>query len=78
MSKGLKATEKLKEYWLNHLPLSVNQGLKIVSTLEKELKALEIIKNSGYISIDIMLSQNYITRKEYDLLKEVLINESSN
>lgn len=49
-----------------------------VKTIEKELKALEIIKNSGYISIDIMLSQNYITRKEYDLLKEVLINESSN
>lgn len=42
-------------------------------TIEKELKALEIIKNSGYISIDIMLSQNYITRKEYDLLKEVLL-----
>ena len=49
-----------------------------VKTIEKELKALEIIKNSGYISIDIMLSQNYITRKEYDLLKEVLINENSN
>ena len=42
-----------------------------LTELEKALKALEIIKNSGYISIDIMLSQNYITRKEYDLLKEV-------
>lgn len=37
----------------------------------KKLKAFDIIRKSGYISIDEMLSQNYITRKEYDSLKEV-------
>ena len=37
MSKGLKVLSELKEYWLNHLPLSVKDGLRIVKVLEKEL-----------------------------------------
>ena len=63
MSKGLKAIKKLKEYWLNHLPLSVRQGLKIVSTLEKELKALEIIKEK---EVDIQAMKDLQDLEDYN------------
>ena len=77
MSEGLEALKELR-YRITNFNGKFNDYNKIMNIIEQELKALEIIKNSGYISIDIMLSQNYITRKEYDLLKEVLINENSN
>ncbi len=38
---ALEALNDLREYWLNHLPLSVKDGLKIVKVLEKELKDKE-------------------------------------
>ena len=43
MSKEL---EKLKEYWLNHLPLSVKDGLRIVKVLEKKLTRLEELEKT--------------------------------
>lgn len=56
MNDSLEALKELKEYWLNHLPLSVKDGLRIVKVLEEEIKekeeyikALEIIFK--YISI---------------------------
>lgn len=67
MSKELEALKDIKELFTCH----DFDLLEKCSVIERALQALEIIKNSGYISIDIMLSQNYITRKEYDLLKEV-------
>ena len=76
--KKLKALEKLKQYWNNKIPLSVPQGLKIVSTLEKELKALEIIKPLVHLTKDangcwlwLGLNGVQITQEQYDSLKEV-------
>ena len=41
-----KESEKLKEYWLNHLPLSVKDGLRIVKVLEKKLTRLEELEKA--------------------------------
>lgn len=71
---ALEALNKLREYWLNHLPLSVNAGLRIVEVLEKEHKALNIIKD--FISLEPHCiygkSKRNLTPEEYELLKEVL------
>lgn len=55
-----------------------------VKTIKKELKALEIVKkafdsSSTYTyKLEDSLECGWITQEEYNLLKEVLINESSN
>lgn len=49
MINGLKDLKKLEEYWLNHIPLSVNGALRIVRNLGKEINALIIIKDTGLI-----------------------------
>ena len=92
MSKGLEALNKIKDC----LEIADEVDGDIVFTgeyeeqeslniIEKELKALEIIKNKG---VDISLFKKYddrnlynynykseyqLTQKEYDLLKEVLL-----
>lgn len=61
MTKGLEALEELK--------LGANAyDWKYLDTIEKELKALEIIKK--YIDIEYWTD---LTQEEYDLLKEVLL-----
>lgn len=85
MSKGLEALKELREYWLNHLPLSVKDGLRIVKVLEKEVKTLDIIKEKR-VNIDylrncksledynnILIKDWQLTQEEYDLLKGVLL-----
>ena len=85
MSKGLEALKELKEYWLNHLPLSAKNGLRIVKVLEKEVKTLDIIKEKR-VNIDylrscksledynnILIKDWQLTQEEYELLKEVLL-----
>ena len=55
--------------------INFSQRLKIAKELEKEFKALEIIRNVGAIAfiLDKWLIQQVITKEEYDLLKEVLL-----
>lgn len=75
---ALEALNDLREYWLNHLPLSVKDGLKIVKVLEKEHRALEIVKKAFNSSstytykLKDSLECGWITQEEYDLLKERL------
>ena len=63
MSKGLEALEKVGETF----------GIKKMSVykdIEKELKALEIIKR--FIDINFFFANYELTQEEYNLLKEVL------
>ena len=82
MSKGLEALERFKQPqmicdldWDNR-----------VSIIEKELKALEIIKNiEGFVDKEDFFYDDEedkyyffsyeITKEEYDLLKEVMTND---
>lgn len=76
MSKGLEALE-----WLTNRSYMANRGneqeieeqnkktKKSSSTIEKELKALEIIKNKECIFKGL----SETTQEEYELLKEVLL-----
>ena len=71
MSKGLEALKELKE----RLCFGYYVGEQ-VDTIEKELKALKIIKRLCHYDIsflDYVLDKGYITKEEYDLLKEVLL-----
>lgn len=85
MSKGLEALERIKKqhYVDGRLPLIDRVRLDII---EKELKALEIIRNKSVKISQIktcldLYSYNSclnmydkpITKEEYDLLKEVLL-----
>lgn len=79
--KGLKAFYRQKELIEHYTDLDVSNWLGDFNEIEKELKALEIIKkkvmklvtledntvwdNSRYDSV-------YLTRNEFDLLREVL------
>ena len=47
MSKELEELEKLRQYWKNNLPLSVAQGLKMVSIFETALKDYEDLKEEN-------------------------------
>ena len=75
MSKGLEALEEIKEirtktYYVLELDLD-DKLTKDLSIIEKELKALQILKEKG-----IQLSLRYadkLTQDEYNLLKEVLL-----
>ena len=62
MSKGLEALENIA---LNHNRMGNEKDFDII---EKELKALEIIKNRQCIFYGL----KYVSQEEYDLLKEVL------
>lgn len=75
--KGLEIIKKIKRR--PYQPMAQFD----IDTIEKELKALEILKQkgihleqaiSGYV-ITVDLSKNILTQEQYDLLKEVLKNE---
>ena len=83
MSKGLEVIKDLKDYWNNKKPLSVNGGLKRLYTIEKELKALEILKAFDFEiedytedlngSVCVKQRRIILDDDEIDLLKEVLL-----
>ena len=74
MSKGLEALKRSFDSW---------EYLKDYETIEKELKALEIIKNKevdikAFNDLTNLGDYNYycepeLTQEEYDLLKEILL-----
>lgn len=84
MSKGLEALEKIK----NNLRLfgfdEDTDNFKLLNIIEKELKALEIIKNKQVVIPRLLcwrglsdynfplLPEYWLEQEEYDLLKEVL------
>lgn len=87
--KGLEALKRIGNY---HIEKSSDKGFDIADTndfdtIEKELKALEIIKKkiidiqdvivfyplSVFNQRRILRGLSVITKKEYDLLKEVLL-----
>ena len=61
MSKGLKALEKIKGclFWSD-------KGLNDIATIEKELKALEIIKNKNVHTRFIQMVNDKFTCEEYN------------
>lgn len=65
MSKGLKALERLKPL----IEANFKHWKQDVGYIEKELKALEIIKNKECIFKGLQ----DVTQEEYDLLKEVCL-----
>ena len=84
MSKGLKALESLVET----MPFALieTNSMKYVKIIEKELKALEIIKNKkvnvsllscsewlDFYNQEIAYKEKELTKEEYDLLKEVML-----
>lgn len=68
MIEGLEAIKDIKEclFWSD-------KGLQDIATIEKELKALAIIRRNKMIEFDLEweLDNNLITKEEYNLLKEV-------
>ena len=67
MSKGLEA---LKSMWLYiDEPTKRQFALQDYKIIEKELKAIEIIKNKDCLFKGLQ----DLTQEEYDLLKEVLL-----
>lgn len=71
---ALEALNDLREYWLNHLPLSVKDGLKIVKVLEKEHKALEIIKKK----LPPLMRTLILIRNKYEQAFEIIKNKRVN
>ena len=84
MSKGLKALEQIKA----NRQFSLKAFEEEINTIEKELKALEIIKEKiclGGLCSALQETKNFedykvsyftqLTKEEYDLLKAVLKNE---
>ena len=87
MSKGLEALKEIATQSVEALiekqePLRTQKINELLETrqfkcIEKELKALEIIKKhydceTTYDFLDKKLENKVITQEEYDLLKEVL------
>ena len=78
MSKGLEALEWLVEnkYLKNKGKMEDELLWESVEIIEKELKALEILKRKlldiNHIDM-IFRTWNIITKEEYDLIKEVLL-----
>ena len=78
MSRGLEALKEMRKYGAVMIP-----NCEII---EKELKALEIIKNKKVDVLSLLCGCNFddynrpqeekgkLTKEEYDLLKEVLNN----
>ena len=77
MSKGLEALKQLKMWATNgYTACKEKECEKIARPIEKELKALEIIKSLPQEEKEILLNAIYTHTKseeEYDLLKEVLL-----
>ena len=79
MSKGLEALKILYPNKTNEPYYTRNERRYACSIIEKELKALEIIKNKR-VDIAIFFEPNSsarhripLTQEEYNLLKEVLL-----
>lgn len=78
MIKGLKALERIK---LQGFVFDDRHNQKDLKIIEKELKALEIIKSmeilsvleSGHYYLVVNMTGIEITKEKYDLLKEVLL-----
>lgn len=82
MNKGLEALQKIK----SNLRLfgfdEDTDNFKLLDIIEKELKALEIIRNIGILKpyetsggqcwLETMCDATKISKEVYDLLKEVL------
>ena len=82
---GLEALDYLKRNRRRHY-LDGDRSIESLDAIEKELKALEILKNTCIENWKIRISENYkeyideyinncteyITEEEYNLLKEVL------
>ena len=77
MSKSLKALEMLEVWATNGYTACLpEEATRLSAIIEKELKALEIIKRFSHYDLaflDYLLSEGKITQEEYDLLKEVLL-----
>ena len=79
MSKGLEALKHLYAKLSCKSSIEdIDENLQEYDIIEKELKALEIIKD--FISLEPHCiygkAKRNLTQEEYDLLKEVLNNES--
>ena len=90
MSKGLEAYKELKNVMLSSATKFTFQSLincndknkELDNTIEKELKALEIIRNIGILRpyetisgkcwLETMCDAIKLTKENYDLLKEIL------
>ena len=87
MSKGLEALKYLKENKRKHW-LDGDNSNECLEIIEKELKALEIIKSKPvstnwfvfykdydeyYLDCEYADTSKRLTEEEYDLLKEVLL-----
>ena len=83
MGKGLEALERVRD---NLAWYFSQENLKDFASIEKELKALEIIKKKRVSICMILPSSSFVeynsfmvhehrvlTQEEYDLLKEVLL-----
>ena len=77
MSKGLRALKRIVENGY------ISPDVKELKIIEKELKALEIIKKEPYLAINWYIEGTYeeyvdaiktvmITKNEWDIAKEVL------
>lgn len=86
MSKGLESFLRLKALLLiNTKESKLTSILDLLNDVEKELKALEIIrplvhltKEQNHCWLWLGLNGRQITQEQYDLLKEVLKDETSN
>ena len=87
--KSLEALKEIVDYAIVKFADSENKYQKDLETIEKDLKALEIIKEkqinvSALLELDDLQQHNdycdmvggckKLTQEEYDLLKEVLQN----
>ena len=87
MNKGLEALERVKKAHyvasiVMQLPHEDTETIQALNTIEKELKALEIIKNKevdikAFNDLQDLEDYNYycspeLTQEEYNLIKEVL------
>lgn len=83
---GLEALEEIVDYAINEFTDNEKKYQKDLETIEKELRALDIIKNK-IVLVDVFIESEdvndynefvskskdrHLTQEEYDLLKEVL------
>lgn len=68
MSKGLEAFNRIKSYFHPKQLLTRELTLNDLDTIEKELKALEIIKNKNVNVFGLHLSQPYWNVNDYNEL----------
>ena len=97
MSKGLEVWNDVKKYlnFFHHRVGNENSDVKMVEgmpidIIEKELKAIQIIKSKNCIDIELLKWADYenyhywktskvddLTKNEFNLLKEVLEDEQT-